>query len=163
MKKEFKILRTHAGKTGYVSVTDGVYSEGNITKWQSKIEIDGQWYDIPDHFDTHEYKNLIQGIELTGVVSTPFGGNECCHEIKSGLINRDNCVKVLWCDEYQPLNKNKAGDVFEYGIEIDFSKADARSLSKQVDSIGWKPKIKHERIIEEIYDFKIFWHQGINI
>ena len=53
--------------------------------------------------------------------------------------------------------------MFEYGIEIDFSKADARSLSKMVDSIGWKPKVKHERIIEEIKDFKIFWHQGINI
>lgn len=162
MKKQFKILRTHAGKTGRVCVIDGVYSENNVTKWNSKIEIDGEWYDIPDHFDTHEYKHLIQGIEMTGVVSTPFGGNECCHEIKSGLINRDNCVKVLWCDDYNPLNKNK-GDVFEYGIEIDFSKADARSLSKQVDSIGWKPKVKHERIIEEIYDFKIFWHQGINI
>ncbi len=163
MKKQFKIIRTKAGKTGHVTVIDGVYSEGNVTKWEAKIEIDGKWYDIPDHFDTHAYKNLIQGIEVTGVVSTPYGGNECCHDIKSGLINRHDCVKVLWCDEYQPLNNNKVGDQFEYGIEIDFSKADARALSKQVDSIGWKPKVKHERIIEEIYDFKIFWHQGINI
>ena len=163
MKKQFKIIRTKAGKTGHVTVIDGVYSEGNVTKWEAKIEIDGQWYDIPDHFDTHAYKHLIQGIEVTGVVSTPYGGNECCHDIKSGLINRHDCVKVLWCDEYQPLNNNKVGDQFEYGIEIDFSKADARALSKQVDSIGWKPKVKHERIIEEIYDFKIFWHQGINI
>jgi len=163
MKKKFKILRTHAGKTGQISVTDGVYSEGNVTKWESKINIDGEWYDIPEHFDTYAYKNLIQGIEMTGVVSTPFGGNESCHEIKSGLISLKDCVKVLWCAEYQPLNNNKKGDVFEYGIEIDFSKADARSLSKQVDSIGWKPKVKHENRIEEIYDFKIFWHQGINI
>jgi hypothetical protein len=42
MKKEFKILRTHAGKVGYVSVIGGIYSERNITKWDSKIQIDGQ-------------------------------------------------------------------------------------------------------------------------
>jgi len=167
MKKEFKILRTHAGKTGYVSVTDGVYSECNVIKWDSKIQIDGQWYDIPDHFDTHEYKHLIQAVEVTGVVSESYGA-ESYHAIKSGTIRWKNnilgdCVKNLWCDSYNPLNKSQIGDAFEYGIELDLSKVDPRSLHKIEKRIGFKGKVKEKYNIEKITNFKIFWHQGIII
>ena len=166
MKKVFKILRTHAGKTGHVSVTNGVYSEGNVIKWDSKIEIDGEWYDIDDHFDTHEYKHLIQGVVVTGVVSKSYG-DESYHAIKSGTIRWKNnilgdCVKVLWCDSYNPLNKSQIGDAFEYGIELDLSKVDPRSLYKIEKRIGFKGKVKEKYNIEELTNFKILWHQGID-
>jgi hypothetical protein len=127
---------------GHVSVTGGVYSEGNIHTYKSSILIDGQWYAIPDHLDDYEFKYLIREIKINYV--NKYGGQ------RKDLYtpeSRTFPVKVIYdynnAWDYTP----KDGDVFDgYGIEVDLETL----YAKYSDS-------------DTITAYEIVWTKNLNI
>ena len=133
----FPITRTYDGMKGQVSVQGGVYSEGNVHTYESKIEIDGEWYPIPDHIDDYGFKYLIQGIDIEYF---DRWGSKRKDELRWQY--KDLPIRVIYDDANAWDYKPKDGDVFDgYGIELDVN------------------KLSNEKII----DYTIVWSKGLNI
>ena len=117
-KIKFPITRVYDGMKGHVSVQGGVYSQGNVHTYKSKILIDGKWYPIIDHLDDYQFKHLIQGIDIEYIDA--WGSKR---QDKLKWQYKDLPVKVIW-DKANPWDYTpKDGDVFDgYGIELDLSK-----------------------------------------
>lgn len=136
-KIKFPITRVYDGMKGHVSVQGGVYSEGNIHTYKSKIKVDGQWYPIPDHIDDYQFKHLIQGIDIEYI--DRWGSQR---KDTKNWNYKDLPIKVIYDKanawDYTP----KEGDIFDgYGIELD------------VD------KLTENKII----DYTIVWSKQLNI
>lgn len=136
-KITFDITRTYDGMKGHVAVQGGVYSEGKIHTYKSKIQIDGEWYPIPEHIDDYGFKYLIQGIDIRYF---DRWGSQRKDQLRWKY--RDLPIKVIYdyanAWDYTP----KDGDVFDgYGIELDANKLSNR----------------------KIIDYTIVWSKGLNI
>ena len=113
----FPITRVYDGMKGHVSVQGGVYSQGNVHTYKSKIQIDGDWYPIIDHLDDSQFKYLIQGIDIEYIDK----GSKT--NLRLQWSYGDLPIRVIYdranAWDYTP----KDGDVFDgYGIELDVDK-----------------------------------------
>ena len=130
---------------GHVSVQGGVYSEGNVHTYKSKIEIDGEWYPIPDHIDHYQFKYLIQCVNCNYVDSNGSKTN-----LRLQWHYKDLPVSVIFDDENPWDYTPKDGDVFTgYGIILDPSKLIKHGFLTDY-SIVWSKFLKLKTTSDEI-------------